>query len=110
MMDPGSPEYKAFFAEIAKSYNDDLAMENMHKENLVRNIIACIIWIVVSILGVWGIIDCSKDPVWVTIVGVLFIAVLSITLASVHMKHKRQVKHLLHARHAALMWKDGKLP
>jgi membrane protein YdbS with pleckstrin-like domain len=110
MMDPGSPEYKAFFAEIAKSYNDDVALENLHRENLFRHIIACIIWIVASILGVWGVIDFGKDPIWVTVVGVMIILILLTTLYCIHKKHQRNVRQLLHARQAALLWKDGKLP
>lgn len=107
-MEP-SDEVKKFFALVAKEYSDDVAMENLHRGNMIRHLSACIIWIVATILSAWKVLDLS-DPIFVTFYGVILIGILLVTIYNVHMKHKAQVKHLLYARQQALMWKDGKLP
>jgi hypothetical protein len=109
-MSPNDPEYKSFFAKIAKSYTEDVELENLHRDNLIRHTVACIFWIIASILEVWDIVDFGNDPVWVTIVGVMIIVLLCLQLYSVHIKHKRRVRELLQHRQTALQWKDGKVP
>lgn len=109
-MEPGSDEAKKFFASIAKDYTDDVALENMHRDNMLRNFGAGMAWVALTIANVWGFIDIGKDRVWVTIMGSVLILVWLVTCYCVYMKHKRRVRELLHYRQVALNWKDGKLP
>lgn len=110
-MEPGSDEYKKFFAEVAKSYNEEVEYENLHRANMLRNFGACILWIAGTIVAVWykpfGK-DMGNDPIWVTIVGSMVILVSVASCYNVHLKHKRKVRQLLQYRQQALNWKDGK--
>lgn len=91
-------------AEIAKSYNDDVKFEDMHRNNMAYEFVINIVWIITSIACAWRII--TLDKIEVTLLGLFIITVNILGMVCNHLKHKKRVHELLQYRTLVLQMKD----
>lgn len=101
---------RKLLTEIAKSYNEDLQFETVHRQVMLYNLATVIVWITLTIVDVWGLVKFHEDPIWVTIMGAMLIITSLSSCIGVHLKYKSQAKKILHARTSCLQIRDNTKP
>jgi hypothetical protein len=100
---------KKVLTEIAKSYNDDLAREQIYRNNRTQCLVGCGIWVISSIVSVWWpklLESFTSSPMFITWYGVMLLAIIGLNIYSVHLHYKAKAKHLLEQRTLALQIRD----
>ena len=100
-------QQKKALTEIASSYNEDLQLEKLYRDNMIRNLVACIIWISITIGEVW-LPEVFNFPRWiVTGYGTGLIALCVLSFWTIRARYKQKVKAILYARQACLQIRDN---
>jgi multisubunit Na+/H+ antiporter MnhG subunit len=98
---------KKVLTEILKSYNEDLELEKLHKNNMIRNFGACIIWIGLTALSLWFPEQISFHRILVTAYAVILITITVTSCLILHQRYKMKVKSILYCRQACLEIRDN---
>lgn len=96
--------------EIAKSYNEDLQFETVHRQVMIYTLVANIVWVTGAIADEWGLVKIHEDQLWVTATAAMLIILNVTSCLCVHMKYKAQARRILHARNSCLQIRDSSKP